>query len=203
MIKTIIFDFGDVFLNLDKSATEKRLKALGLSKFSEEMNTMNQAYEMGLVSSQTFLEFYLEQLPKSTTSELIGAWNSVLLDFPPNRLEFLKKLKKDTPFKLILLSNTNELHIDSVKGNISFYEDFKACFDKFYLSHEIGFRKPSPAIFEFILSTNNLLAEECFFIDDTKDNTNSAKKLGIKTWTINPLKDDITQLFIKNSHVFA
>jgi len=203
MIKTIIFDFGDVFINLDKAATERGLKSLGLSKFSEEMNTMNQVYEMGLISSSTFLEFYQEQIPKSKSEELINSWNSVLLDFPLHRLEFLKKLKKDKRFNLILLSNTNELHIDSVKKNISFYEDFKGCFDKFYLSHEIGFRKPNTEIYEFILKENKLLAKECFFIDDTKENTDSAEKLGIKTWNINPKNEDITEIFNKNSNAFA
>ncbi|MCB0439057.1 MAG: HAD family phosphatase [Mangrovimonas sp.] len=202
MIKTIIFDFGDVFINLDKSATEKGLKSLGLSKFSKEMTSMNQVYEMGLISSHTFLEYYLEQVPKSNAQDLIDSWNSILLDFPLHRLEFLKQLKEDNRFQLILLSNTNELHIDSVKKNLSFYEEFKACFDKFYLSHEIGFRKPEAAIYDYILCENKLLAGECFFIDDTKENTESASKLGLQTWNINPLKDDITELFTKNPQAF-
>lgn len=203
MIKTIIFDFGDVFINLNKAATERGLKSLGLTKFSEEMIIMNQVYEMGLVSSQTFLDFYLEQIPKSKVSDLINIWNSVLLDFPLHRFEFLKKIKKEKRYKLFLLSNTNELHIESVKQNISFYEDFKTCFDKFYLSHEIGFRKPNTDIFEYILKDNKILAKECFFIDDTKEHTESAKKLGIKTWTINPKEDDITEIFTKNSKIFV
>ncbi len=33
MIKTIIFDFGDVFLNLDKPATARELKKLEISHF--------------------------------------------------------------------------------------------------------------------------------------------------------------------------
>lgn len=203
MIKTIIFDFGDVFINLDKSATERGLKSLGLSKLNEEMNTMNKIYEMGLISSQTFLEFYLEQIPKSKAEDLINSWNSVLLDFPLYRLEFLKKLKKRKNYRLFLLSNTNELHIESVKRNISFYDDFKSCFDKFYLSHEIGLRKPNSDIFEFILNENKLLAKECFFIDDTREHTESAEELGIKTWNINPKEEDITEIFIKNSKVFV
>ena len=202
MIKTIIFDFGDVFINLDKSATEKGLKSLGFGEFNEEMNTMNQLYEMGLISSHTFLEFYLEQIPKSKVEDLINSWNSVLLDFPIHRLEFLKKIKRDNRFQLILLSNTNELHIDCVKQNISFYEEFKGCFDKFYLSHEIGFRKPNSDVYQFILKENKLLPNECFFVDDTKENTYSAKKLGIKTWNIDPKKDDITEIFTKCRDVF-
>ncbi len=33
MIKTIIFDFGDVFLNLDKPATARELKQTGNFRF--------------------------------------------------------------------------------------------------------------------------------------------------------------------------
>ena len=202
MIKTLIFDFGDVFINLDKTAPGKGLKTFGINQLSKDMEAINQAYEMGLVSSYTLMEFYLEQIPKAKTTDLMNIWNSILLDFPLHRLEFLKKLREENKFQLFLLSNTNELHIDSVKENISFYEDFKACFDKFYLSYEIGFRKPNADIYEFVLQDNNLTPEKCFFIDDTEENTITAEKLGIKSWNINPLNDDVSELFIKNSNIF-
>ena len=37
MIKNIVFDFGDVFINLDKEATFDQLRALGVTNFSIEM----------------------------------------------------------------------------------------------------------------------------------------------------------------------
>lgn len=37
MINTLLFDFGDVFLNLDKEATTRELKKLGLNAFTPEM----------------------------------------------------------------------------------------------------------------------------------------------------------------------
>ena len=36
MINAIIFDFGDVFINLDKQATQDQLQALGLKAWNEE-----------------------------------------------------------------------------------------------------------------------------------------------------------------------
>jgi putative hydrolase of the HAD superfamily len=39
------------------------------------------------------------------------------------------------------------------------------------------------------------MAKNCFFIDDTKENTDTAKKLGLLTWNNNPEKDDIINLF--------
>ena len=37
MIKNIVFDFGDVFINLDKEATFRRLKELGVKEFTVEL----------------------------------------------------------------------------------------------------------------------------------------------------------------------
>jgi len=89
-----------------------------------------------------------------------------------------------------------------VKNHIPFYESFKNCFDGFYLSHEIGFRKPNANIFEFVLKKNELKPSECLFIDDTKDHILSASKLGIHTWNIDPKQHDITNLFKINNHLF-
>jgi putative hydrolase of the HAD superfamily len=75
------------------------------------------------------------------------------------------------------------------------YLRFKNCFDQFYLSHEIKMRKPDKSIYEFVLNENKLIAKHCFFIDDTKENTDAAKQLGIKTWNNDPKSEDIISLF--------
>jgi len=100
------------------------------------------------------------------------------------------------------LSNTNKLHIDWIKDKVEFYDDFKNQFHVFYLSHEINLRKPNANIYEFVLLENNLKPEECLFIDDTKENTDSASKLGIHTWNINPTTEDVVNLFTINNHLF-
>lgn len=203
MIKTLIFDFGDVFINLDKKgAMQNALNIFEVDTFPEELNTMNCQYEMGLISSREFLDFYRFKFPKLSEATILNAWNCILMDFPRHRLEFLQQLKKDRKFNIILLSNTNELHIEWIKNKISFFEDFKQCFNQFYLSHEIGLRKPNTNIYEFVLNKNELIANECLFVDDLKENTESAATLGINTWNINPETDDVTRLFEANNHLF-
>ena len=49
-----------------------------------------------------------------------------------------------------------------------------------------------------VLNENDLIAEETLFVDDLKENTDSADTLGIKTWNLTPKKEDVTELFIKN-----
>ncbi len=196
MIKNIIFDFGDVFINLDKEGAMKNaLDLFGIDSFSEEITAFNSFYEQGLISTDEFLEFYLKNFPNLSREQILDAWQSILKDFPTHRLEFIQKLASDKKYKLILLSNTNELHINWVKENVPFYEDFKNSFDAFYLSHEINLRKPNVDIYQFVLNTHDLKAEETLFIDDTEENTLAASNLGIHTWNIDPFKDDIAQLF--------
>jgi FMN phosphatase YigB (HAD superfamily) len=199
MIKNIVFDFGDIFINLDKKGFATALKKLGISQESNEMLPILQQYEMGLISTEKFLLFFEEKLNVSQIS-LIKAWNSILLDLPQNRLNFIQELANSKKYRLFLLSNTNDLHISWIKNNwgMALYNAFKICFEQFYLSHEINLRKPNNNIYEFVLNTNNLVAEETLFIDDTEENTIAAKALGIHIWNLKPGKEDVLELFTKN-----
>ncbi|WP_299440488.1 HAD family phosphatase [uncultured Aquimarina sp.] len=202
MIKTIIFDFGDVFINLDKPATEKELSKLGLSSITKELESINESYETGNITTTEFINHYQKLLPNTTIEQIKNTWNAILKDFPKNRLEFIRKLALEKKYKLILLSNTNELHINWIKENIPFYNDFKSCFDAFYLSHEVKLRKPNLDIFQFVIDNHQLNPSETLFIDDTLVNTNAAKQLNIKTWNNNPKTEDITNLFTAKSNLF-
>ena len=202
MIKTIIFDFGDVFINLDKPATATIFNQLGVDYNGKKETLLNQQYEMGLCSTEQLIKQYQEWYPTISTDDFIHAWNAILLDFPKERLAFLKDLAVKKEYTLILLSNTNDLHINWIKEHISFYEEFKACFDVFYLSQEIHFRKPNADIFEFVLAENQLTPSETLFIDDTKENTETANSLGIHIWNNNPKTEDVSQLFTIKSQLF-
>ena len=173
-----------------------------LKEFPEDLIAINSLYEQGFISTKEFIEFYLENFEYLSEEAIIDNWNFMLKDFPNHRLEFLKELKKSSQYKLILLSNTNELHIDWVKKHIPFYEDFKNCFDAFYLSHEIQLRKPNADIFEFVLKENNLKTENTLFIDDNKGNILTAKKIGLHVWNINPETEDVVTLFKTKSELF-
>ncbi len=202
MIKTLLFDFGDVFLNLDKEATTRELKKLGAIQFTKEMQLVNNEYEKGEITSNAFLKRYKKWFPNVSKQQLIDAWNAILLDFPEHRIQFIEQLAASKKHQLLLLSNTNEIHINWVKENIQYFERFKKCFEKFYLSHEINIRKPDTAIYKFVLKNNQIKPENILFIDDTKANTDAAKALGIHVWNINPKEENIADLFIKHNHLF-
>ena len=199
MIKNIVFDFGDIFINLDKKLFAEELQKIHISQESEEMLSILQQYEMGLVSTDKFLTFFEERLNVSQ-DKLKRAWNSILLDFPKERLRFIQNLSESKKYRLFLLSNTNDLHISWIQQNwgMEQYNAFKICFEQFYLSHEINLRKPNNNIYEFVLTSNDLEPKETLFIDDTKENTDAAKALGIHIWNLKPGKEDVLELLTKN-----
>lgn len=199
MIKNIIFDFGDVFINLDKEVVFREISEQDLLTLIPVLEALNEKYEIGALSTADFIRGLQARLPLLSAERIKDIWNSMLLDFPEYRLEFLEDLAASGQYRLFLLSNTNELHIPHVikiMGSQKFNR-FKCCFEGFYLSHEIKMRKPNKAIFEYVLGTNHLMASETYFVDDSLLNIQGARELGIHTWHLKVGHEDIIQLKTK------
>jgi putative hydrolase of the HAD superfamily len=196
MIKTLLFDFGDVFINLDKEATMRQLSRAGYHDIPCDLIPWMHDYEKGLVTTEEFLREAMSAFPGMPREELISAWNAIILDFPRHRLDFLRELSEKGTHRLLLLSNTNALHIQKVKKSMGpeDYQNFSSCFQGFYLSHEIHLRKPEPSVFEMILNKHKIRPEETLFVDDTHEHIDSAHRLGFVTWHLQVGKEDITEL---------
>ena len=104
----------------------------------------------------------------------------MLLDFPPERINFIKELK--SKYRLFLLSNTSALH--HVRFHEIFNEEFGGSlddlFDKAYYSHIIKLHKPNTAAYQLIVDENGLTPGETLFIDDSAANVEGAEKAGLK-----------------------
>ena len=197
--KAIIFDLGAVILNINYQNTIDEFTKLGVNNaatfYSKKVQTnlFNQI-ETGMISSNEFLKALQKETKNANINQVEKAWNAMLLDLPEERVQLIKKLKKN--HTIYLLSNTNAIHIDAFKKQLGNKKWLSFCelFDKMYLSHELGLRKPDVKIFEYILNEQKLKAEEVFFIDDSPQHIASAKKLGIYCHHL--LDDeDITALF--------
>lgn len=197
MIDTIIFDFGDIFINLDKQATIDGLQRLGLSSWNEDLDRLNISFEKGQISRDNFLLGIQKHIPTATIEDILAAWNAVLLDFPLHRLEFLQLLSQK--YRLFLLSNTDAIHIDHFeqREGASFYGDFYQCFEKVYFSYEMGMRKPDAEIYHALIRQHELSPKRTLFVDDKKDNTEAAKALGLHVWNLQVGQEDVIELLDK------
>lgn len=187
-IRHIIFDLGGVLLNIDYNLTEQAFIDLGLQNFPEMYSQLKQTnlfddFETGAINKDSFVASLKEKLGGDTKPEdIINAWNAMLLDFPKKRLQLLEQLRGH--YDLILLSNTNEIHeagFNKILESACGYNNIGLFFDKVYLSHKAGMRKPNTDIFEKIINDNELSREHTLFIDDSPQHIEGAKKAGIKT----------------------
>jgi putative hydrolase of the HAD superfamily len=197
MIDTIIFDFGDIFINLNKQGTISGLQKLGLKEWNAELDRLNLLFETGDISYDDFVGGFQKQLPNASIEEILEAWNAVLADFPSYRLDFVKELSKK--YRLFLLSNTDSIHIATFEKTVGvpFYTDFYNCFEKVHFSFEIGKRKPNANSYQHLIDEHNLVPEKTLFVDDKKENTDAAAVLGLHVWNLQVGQEDVVDLFTK------
>jgi HAD superfamily hydrolase (TIGR01549 family) len=76
---------------------------------------------------------------------------------------------------LILVSNTNEAHIDFVRANFRVLDYF----DHLVFSYKVGSLKPDREIFEHAIAISGHPPEALFYTDDREENVLAAAQLGM------------------------
>ena len=192
-IRNIIFDLGGVILDIDFKRTQQAFVDLGITNFAElygfsHVDSFFRQHEAGQISDEEFLDSLQKMAGHTLGKDVIQkAWNALLIRFPPERIELLKKL--GNKYRLFLLSNTNAIHV--VEFQKIYSDTFKNgsladLFEKVYYSNEIGMRKPGTEIYEFVIKDSQLVPEETVFIDDSLANVEGAKQTGIQGTHLKP-----------------
>jgi putative hydrolase of the HAD superfamily len=191
--KAILFDFGNVIINID---VEKAILAFSELTFKSPAR-VNQLfadaevfkkYETGYYSDDEFRDVIRQILSYPLNDQEIDqAWNSLLLDVPKKRLDFLEYIKMKYP--IYLLSNTNNIHIEQCKQYFRTkfgIPNFETIFSETFLSYKMGLWKPDYKIYDAAISKIGCKPEEILFLDDNQDNIDAATDLGIQCIKINP-----------------
>ena len=184
---TIIFDFGGVILDIDPDLTRRRFaELLGVEKAMKlEAERLPQLYETGSISRKEFID-RINQIAGTqlADSEIISAWNAMLLNYKPARIEWIKRLHNS--HRLLMLSNTNDAHFEYFHNKLiaEYGVTFYQLFDHVYLSHEMGLLKPSHEIYERVIAEQQLNLQRTLFIEDTARNVAGAQEVGLQTLLI-------------------
>ena len=187
--QNIIFDFGGVVLNLDYQLTIEAFKKLGLPNFDANFTQLSQTalfdnFERGEISPKEFRKGLNEAFEEPIEDEKLDhAWNAMLLDLPIERLHLLNHIAKDQ--KIVLLSNTNEIHVQAFESNLKLkhgHNDLSGYFETVYYSCRVGMRKPESRIFHHVLEEEGFDPSETLFIDDSPQHIEGARKVGLHTY---------------------
>jgi len=113
-------------------------------------------------------------LPQREIERLLNAVPASLTPFPDS-IDLIHALKK-TDNRLFVLSNMQFASIEYLEATHDIWE----LFDAAVISCRIQKVKPEPAIYEHLLSENQLIAAETVFFDDMRENVQAASQLGIQ-----------------------
>lgn len=191
--KAVVFDFGNVIINID---VEKTILAFSELTFKSQTRIKQlfadaevfKKYETGFYSDDEFRDVIRQILSYPLNDQEIDqAWNALLLDVPKKRLDFLESLKMKYP--IYLLSNTNNIHIEQCKNYFRTkfgIANFETIFNETFLSYKMGLWKPDYKIYDAVINKIGLKPQEVLFLDDNQDNIDAASDLGIQCIKINP-----------------
>jgi len=192
-IRHIILDFGGVIINIDYKKTEQAFVDLGIADFGARYSQLQQTdlfdkFETGHYTQEVFIDGLKGFTGKDISeTQIVAAWNAMLLDIPLRRLQILQQLQLH--YDMFLLSNTNIIHEEAFNKILKTQCGFNSMgvfFDKVYYSHRVGLRKPDKEIFQLILDENTLNPENTLFIDDSPQHIEGARALGIQTIFLEP-----------------
>jgi putative hydrolase of the HAD superfamily len=187
-IENIVFDLGNVILDIDTELSKIEFAKYGLRDFDKLYTLAAQSeifdrLEVGSIAPKDFYdEFRIITQTNLTNDTIEHCWNALIMDYTPARIEILKKIKHK--YRTFILSNTNLIHYNFY--TLMLQEKYRiagleSLVEKAYFSHEIGLKKPGPEIFDYVLANSKLVAANTLFIDDNEWNIKTAVKMGFKT----------------------
>lgn len=178
MIKTVLFDLGNVLMPFDLMRLANRLARF--SRFNPKEILQKIAYtqmavdfETGRMTPQEYFDYTTAacEFKNLSFTEFVAIFNDIF-DEDHRVYEVVSGLKKK--YKLGLISNTNPIHVDHLRT----YPNL-GHFERLWFSNEAGLRKPDPAIYKLALTHFQTEPEETVFIDDYEENIVGARALGI------------------------
>jgi putative hydrolase of the HAD superfamily len=179
MIKAVLFDLGDTVFIPDWDAIDEAMRSeAGISiKMGPETKRFYQ--EKVLVGTGTMLETMDMLITQADSAinpvkalSLYKHFYHINSKIDANMINLISALRSSV--KVYALSNTNQTHKE-VNEDRGIFKNF----DRVFLSCDMALRKPDPRIYTEILKSIRISPESLVFIDDSKENIETATRLGI------------------------
>ena len=179
MIKTVLFDLGNVIVPFDFKRAYTRLQPLLTYDVTEIPKRLRATdlifrFETGRITAREFVREFCSTLHLAVDyDEFCSIWTSVFLAETLIQEPLVESLARS--YRLMILSNTNPIHFEMIEANYPLLRHFHHC----VLSYQVGAVKPSPEIYAEAIARAQCTAAECFFTDDLAVNVDAARQHGM------------------------
>jgi putative hydrolase of the HAD superfamily len=202
VVKNIIFDLGNVLISFNptmylhtKISNKEKAQQVYEEVFTSKEWLM---LDKGLITEEEAVNEICNRSKEN--SELIRLvmdnWYQLLTPIE-DTVEVLKELKHKG-YRLYVLSNFHLLAYENVTKRY----DFFGYFDGDIISYKENLLKPEKDIYNKLIKKFNINPKESIFIDDTKENIESAAWLGFETILFINSEDLVKNLNKFQIHIF-
>lgn len=191
-IKNIVFDLGGVLIDFNEQRMLNDNIPASLHSAVSAATFHSNEWKM-MDSGELEVEEAVDKMLLSLPEEIHPNVRSMIIDrevqMPPiSGMTAIIDALYEKGYKLYVLSNCAKWLHDFLGKSVPSGDKFSGLI----VSADYGIIKPDEGIYNILFSTYSLEAEECFFIDDSPANIETARKLGM---TAHCFKDrDFAQL---------
>ncbi len=189
MTKALIFDLGNVIVAFDFARGYQALSPHtpfppdDLPARILETGVVPR-YERGEVSSHDFYRTLSSALHLHLPyQQFCDLWSTIFLPDPLLPDDLLATLHRH--YRLVLLSNTNEIHFQMIHRTYPLLRHF----DALVLSYQARAMKPDPRIYEEAIRQAHYPPEQCFYTDDVLEFVEAGRRCGLDAVRFTGLAD--------------
>ena len=186
--EVLLFDFGGVLIEIDFDRVFARWAELAgvdaaLVKQRFDHGEPYQRHERGEIDAPAFFAAMRARLEIDLTdADFAEGWQQVFGPEIEPTVALLPRLATRIPIHLF--SNTNRMHFDYWSKR---YARALAPLDRWFISCQMGLRKPERASFEHVARELGVPLKRILFFDDTLANVEGARAAGVPTvWVRSP-----------------
>ena len=179
MTKALIFDLGNVVIAFDFTRGYQALQPYTSLRAEEIPRRIAETgvvppYERGEVSSLHFYHTLAAALHLNLPyNQFRDLWSTIFLPDPLLPDALLADLHQR--HRVVLLSNTNEIHFQMIHRSYPILRHF----DALVLSYQVGAMKPDPRIYQEAVRQAGHRPEECFYTDDVPEFVEAGRRFGL------------------------
>ncbi len=186
MVDTLLFDIGNVLVHFDFGPARARL-AEASSVAGDPLETiagLKDRLEIGDIDGPTFVDAAIEKLGYHGGPDAFRrTWEDI---FSPNQPMWEAVARARERYRLVLMSNTSEIHKESLFRDFAIFESFDGGVFS-YASHRM---KPDPEAYRIAVEELGLRPAETLYVDDGAGNVEAGRRQGFVSVLYDPQQHD-------------
>ena len=174
-MKTLLLDIGNVIMHFDFAPARRRLAESSAAEGDplDLLRELKAKLEIGEIDGPMFVGAAIAKLEyRESAEQFKRTWEDI---FSPNLPMWETIGRARERYRLHLLSNTSDLHLDSLFRNFEVFH----CFAGGAYSYRSRCAKPDAAFYRAAIAELDLRPAETLYVDDRAENVHAGSRAGL------------------------